>query len=67
MPNSRGLSPSDWRLVGEGTSWQTTWASALAFIRIQLADWRTKWGASMHTNVELAAIKAVLGAMNRAG
>jgi hypothetical protein len=54
-------------LVGEGTSWQTTCASALAFIQIQLADGRTKWGASMHTNVELAAIKAVLGAMNLAG
>jgi 2-isopropylmalate synthase len=44
-------------LVGEGTSWQTTWASALAFIRIQLVDGRTKWGAGVDANVELAAIK----------
>ena len=44
-----------------------TEASALAFIQIKLADGRTKWGAGVDTNVELAAIKAVLSAVNRAG
>jgi 2-isopropylmalate synthase len=43
-----------------------TEASALAFIQIQLAGGRTKWGAGVDTNVELAAIKAVLSAVNRA-
>jgi len=42
-----------------------TEASALAFIQIKLADGRTKWGAGVDTNVELAAIKAVLSAVNR--
>jgi 2-isopropylmalate synthase len=44
-----------------------TEASALAFIQIKLADGGTKWGAGVDTNVELAAIKAVLSAVNRAG
>jgi 2-isopropylmalate synthase len=43
-----------------------TEASALAFIQIKLADGGTKWGAGVDTNVELAAIKAVLSAVNRA-
>ena len=41
-------------------------ASAIAYIQIKLADGRTKWGAGVDTNVELAAIKAVLCAVNRA-
>ena len=41
-------------------------ANAIAYIQIQLADGRTKWGAGEDTNVELAAIKAVLSAVNRA-
>ncbi len=43
-----------------------TEASALAFMQIKLADGRTQWGAGVDTNVELAAIKAVLSAVNRA-
>jgi len=42
-----------------------TEASAIAYIQIKLADDRTKWGAGVDTNVELAAIKAVLSAVNR--
>ena len=34
--------------------------------RIKLADGTTKWGASIDTNIELASIKAVLSAVNRA-
>ena len=44
-----------------------TEASAIAYIQIQLDEGRTKWGAGVDTNVELAAIKAVLSAVNRAG
>ena len=43
-----------------------TEASAIAYIQIKLADGLTKWGAGVDTNVELAAIKAVLSAVNRA-
>ncbi len=47
--------------LGSGTE-----ASAIAYIQIKLADGRTKWGASVDTNIELASIKAVLSAVNRA-
>jgi 2-isopropylmalate synthase len=41
-------------------------ASAIAYIQIKLADGRTRWGAAVDTNIELASIKAVLSALNRA-
>jgi 2-isopropylmalate synthase len=41
-------------------------ASAISYIQIRLADGRTKWGAGVDTNIELASIKAVLSAVNRA-
>ena len=47
--------------LSEGTA-----ASALAFIQIKLATGRTIWGAGVDTNIELASIKAVLSAVNRA-
>jgi 2-isopropylmalate synthase len=43
-----------------------TEASAISYIRIKLADGQTKWGAGVDTNIELASIKAVLSAVNRA-
>ena len=43
-----------------------TEASAISYIQIKLPDGRTKWGAGVDTNIELASIKAVLGALNRA-
>ena len=43
-----------------------TEASAIAYIQIKLADGVTKWGAGVDTNIELASIKAVLSAVNRA-
>ena len=43
-----------------------TEASALAFIQIKLATGRMLWGAGVDTNIELASIKAVLSAVNRA-
>lgn len=41
-------------------------ASAIAYIQIKLADGRSRWGAAVDTNIELASIKAVLSALNRA-
>ncbi|MBI5773764.1 MAG: 2-isopropylmalate synthase [Verrucomicrobia bacterium] len=41
-------------------------ASAISYIQIKLADGKTRWGAAVDTNIELASIKAVLGALNRA-
>ena len=41
-------------------------AAAIAYIQIKLADGRTRWGSAVDTNIELASIKAVLGAVNRA-
>ncbi len=43
-----------------------TEASALAYIQIRLADGRQVWGAGVDTNIELASIKAVVSAVNRA-
>ncbi|HTH47980.1 MAG TPA: 2-isopropylmalate synthase [Candidatus Limnocylindria bacterium] len=44
-----------------------TAASAIAYIQIRSADGRSKWGAGVDTNIELASIKAVLSAVNRLG
>ena len=41
-------------------------ASAIAYIQIRLADGRARWGAGVDTNIELASIKAILSALNRA-
>jgi 2-isopropylmalate synthase len=41
-------------------------ASAIAYIQIKLSDGSTRWGAGVDTNIELASIKAVLSAVNRA-
>ncbi|NBV25260.1 MAG: 2-isopropylmalate synthase [Proteobacteria bacterium] len=41
-------------------------ASAIAYIQIKLADGKIRWGAAVDTNIELASIKAVLSALNRA-
>ncbi len=41
-------------------------ASAIAYIQIKLVDGRQKWGAAIDTHIELASIKAVLSALNRA-
>jgi len=41
-------------------------ASALAYIQIKLPTGKTVWGAGVDTNIELASIKAVVSAVNRA-
>jgi 2-isopropylmalate synthase len=43
-----------------------TEASALAYIQIKRADGKSIWGAGVDTNIELASIKAVISAVNRA-
>jgi len=40
-------------------------AAAIAYIQIRLADGRTRWGAGVDTNIELASVRAVLSALNR--
>jgi 2-isopropylmalate synthase len=47
--------------LGSGTE-----ASALSFIQIKLASGLSCWGAGTDTNIELASIKAVVSALNRA-
>jgi len=40
-------------------------AQAIAYIQIKHADGKTRWGAGVDTNIELASVKAVLSALNR--
>jgi 2-isopropylmalate synthase len=40
-------------------------ASAIAYIQIKRGDGKTRWGAAVDTNIELASVKAVLSALNR--
>jgi len=41
-------------------------ASAIAYIQIKSADGKPRWGAGVDTNIELASVRAVLSALNRA-
>jgi 2-isopropylmalate synthase len=45
---------------------QGSGAEAVAYIQIQLPNGRTLFGAATDTNIELASIKAVISAINRA-
>jgi 2-isopropylmalate synthase len=40
-------------------------AAAIAYIQVKHTDGRTRWGAGVDTNIELASVKAVLSALNR--
>jgi 2-isopropylmalate synthase len=40
-------------------------AAAIAYIQIKITDGRSRWGAGVDTNIELASVKAVLSALNR--
>jgi 2-isopropylmalate synthase len=40
-------------------------AAAIAYIQVKSADGKTRWGAGVDTNIELASVKAVLSALNR--
>ena len=41
-------------------------AAAIAYIQIKPSGGRTRWGAGVDTNIELASVRAVLSALNRA-
>ena len=40
-------------------------AAAIAYIQIRHSDGKTRWGAGVDTNIELASVRAVLSALNR--
>jgi 2-isopropylmalate synthase len=40
-------------------------ASAISYIQIKHTNGKTRWGAGVDTNIELASIRAVLSALNR--
>jgi 2-isopropylmalate synthase len=40
-------------------------AAAIAYIQVKTADGKSRWGAGVDTNIELASIRAVLSALNR--
>jgi 2-isopropylmalate synthase len=40
-------------------------ATAIAYIQIKHTDGKTRWGAGVDTNIELASVRAVLSALNR--
>ncbi|MBV9256387.1 MAG: hypothetical protein JO215_00055, partial [Ktedonobacteraceae bacterium] len=47
--------------LGQGAS-----AQAVAYIQIQMLSGRTFFGAGIETNIEIASVRAVLSALNRA-
>ena len=61
-----GAAPFEVATYREQSLSSGTGASALAFIQIKTANGKTVWGAGTDTNIELASIKAVLSAVNRA-
>ena len=40
-------------------------AAAIAYVQVKHADGKTRWGAGVDTNIELASVKAILSALNR--
>jgi 2-isopropylmalate synthase len=40
-------------------------ASAIAYIQIKQSDGKTRWGAGVDTNIELASVRAVVSSLNR--
>jgi 2-isopropylmalate synthase len=47
--------------LGSGTE-----ASAISYVRVQISDGRSVWGAGVNTNIELSSIQGVVSALNRA-
>ena len=41
-------------------------AAAISYIQIKTSDGKSRWGAGVDTNIELASVRAVLSALNRA-
>lgn len=42
-------------------------ADAVAYIQIETSDGRLLWGAGLNSNIEMASIRALISAVNRAG
>ena len=40
-------------------------AAAISYIQIKTAEGKSRWGAGVDTNIELASVRAVLSALNR--
>jgi 2-isopropylmalate synthase len=40
-------------------------AAAISYIQIKTSDGKSRWGAGVDTNIELASVRAVLSALNR--
>jgi len=40
-------------------------AAAISYIQIKTANGKSRWGAGVDTNIELASVRAVLSALNR--
>jgi 2-isopropylmalate synthase len=40
-------------------------AAAIAYIQVKTPDGKSRWGAGVDTNIELASVRAVLSALNR--
>ena len=40
-------------------------AAAISYIQIKTADGKSRWGAGVDTNIEIASVRAVLSALNR--
>ena len=40
-------------------------AQAISYIQIKTDDGKSRWGAGVDTNIELASVRAVLSALNR--
>jgi 2-isopropylmalate synthase len=61
-----GAPPFEVAIYREQSLSSGTEASALAFIQIKTSAGKSVWGAGVDTNIELASIKAVVSAVNRA-
>ena len=40
-------------------------AAAISYIQVKTTDGKSRWGAGVDTNIELASVRAVLSALNR--
>ena len=61
-PNAQKFEITNYRehALGSGDD-----AAAISYIQIKTADGKSRWGAGVDTNIELASVKAVLSALNR--
>ena len=66
---ARGRAGSEFRVPGSGLVGRKTEGArerAVSYIQIKTERGRTLFGAGVDTNIELASIKAIVSALNRA-